>query len=958
MSTASNEPLILFTKLLNAVKNLHYVPKCWKQSYTRLIYKNNNIPYSEDGYRPISLLSVSYKIYSFLINERIMNSIENFSLIPNTQNGFRNSKETLHCLYSFIQIIKKAKETNKDLHVLYIDFCKAFDSVPHWAIQKFLLSFNFGKQFTESIMSVYKNIYSNIFTCYGLTENVEINCGVHQGDVLSPTLFILFLAPLLWKLKNTQTGFPINSEKINNLDFADDITLIGTTKKEIKECFKIVSDFANDFHIDINAKKSAYAWISDSPVKNFSYKGAVIERIGSKGFYKYLGFYINLDLNPSKQMEISSTTYKNCVKMILQKKYLDTKLQIKLINSVAQATIAYRMNFVLFPKSFTDELDKWTCKFLCKSNGINSKSDNYFWFCIRKLQSLTELNKNLYLSAHVNRILNKPDCVSFQFALEKFDPQSKPKQNIYNFNGFPPIQSVANYLKYHIVDVQRNISSQTNNLTEINDFDFSNYRGLRNFQKQINNQGISSWSQFTDDGKTLWNDDKFVFSRFLTQFEVISKGWQQLKQNILLENSFILKLNLQNSENSSPIPIIPGDKVRIVASEFNAVPVWTDGSKRIFENKETAFSACWFSNNNRKNICFYTVGQQTSFNAELQAIEYAIMNVVDSENIIIFTDCKPAIQIINRYLLKKNCQKTNPTVNRIIQLIQLKKSKFNASTTLKQCFSHLFENEKWNTESLQKLQKERIEMMKSEFNNFWQIILLGNQQADKLAQSIPTVNNKSKLSINTNGLPRFLVTNSQTNYTVIESNILQVFKQQSKDTLFQKWIEKCPKRTADMINPLINWNKSIWPLLEPCDNKNKNKYKHKNISNFQQKLCQKLLPTKKFIFEQVQQYEKNGWSKSIPLIKQKKMKLKYKNNLCDICNNMIANTKHCFSECVRVKDQQKNLVDNLLLILNEHKKNAITSFKWWFSSDYRRNSFGPTLQDGKTGILMAVADLI
>ena len=94
------------------------------------------------------------------------------------------------------------------------------------------------------------------------------------------------------------------------------------------------------------------------------------------------------------------------------------------------------------------------------------------------------------------------------------------------------------------------------------------------------------------------------------------------------------------------------------------------------------------------------------------------MNVVDSENIIIFTDCKPAIQIINRYLLKKNCQKTNPTVNRIIQLIQLKKSKFNASTTLKQCFSHLFENEKWNTESLQKLQKERIEIMKSEFNNF------------------------------------------------------------------------------------------------------------------------------------------------------------------------------------------------------------------------------------------------
>ena len=51
MSTSSEQPLLIFTKLLNAIKNLHYVPKCWKQSYTRLIYKNNNMPYSEDGYQ-------------------------------------------------------------------------------------------------------------------------------------------------------------------------------------------------------------------------------------------------------------------------------------------------------------------------------------------------------------------------------------------------------------------------------------------------------------------------------------------------------------------------------------------------------------------------------------------------------------------------------------------------------------------------------------------------------------------------------------------------------------------------------------------------------------------------------------------------------------------------------------------------------------------------------------------
>ena len=131
-------------------------------------------------------------------------------------------------------------------------------------------------------------------------------------------------------------------------------------------------------------------------------------------------------------------------------------------------------------------------------------------------------------------------------------------------------------------------------------------------------------------------------------------------------------------------------------------------------------------------------------------------------------------------------------------------------------------------------------------------------------------------------------------------------------------------------------NKSIWPLLEPYQKENK------NIANFQHKLCQKVLPTKKFVFELVQQYEKNGWSKSIPLIRKNKMKLKYLNNLCPTCG-VAANTKHCFTDCIYAKNQQKILVNTLLLTLNEHRKDSIISFNWWFSTNYRWNSFGPKL---------------
>ena len=96
------------------------------------------------------------------MNIRLLNSIETYSLIPNNQNGFRESKETLHCIYTLINIIQNSKETNKDLHVIYVDFCKAFDSVQYWALAAILKAFNFGDTFVNSLMAVYVVMFSQV----------------------------------------------------------------------------------------------------------------------------------------------------------------------------------------------------------------------------------------------------------------------------------------------------------------------------------------------------------------------------------------------------------------------------------------------------------------------------------------------------------------------------------------------------------------------------------------------------------------------------------------------------------------------------------------------------------------------------------------------------------------------------------------------------------------------------
>lgn len=126
--------------------------------------------------------------------------IDKHSLIPNTQNGFRPTKETTYCINSLIAQINSAQERSEELHAVYIDFAKAFDSVPYWAIEQTMKAMNFGDTFVDNIMELFRQTFTQFKTIYGYTEKVFLLSGVRQGDIISLTLFILGLAPLIHKI--------------------------------------------------------------------------------------------------------------------------------------------------------------------------------------------------------------------------------------------------------------------------------------------------------------------------------------------------------------------------------------------------------------------------------------------------------------------------------------------------------------------------------------------------------------------------------------------------------------------------------------------------------------------------------------------------------------------------------------------------------------------------------------
>ena len=203
----------ILLKLLNACLIKKRTPNSWKNSHIFTIYKKGN-PNNPLNYRPIALLPTTYKIYSMLINNRLSNFMEKNNCFSNMQGGFRKDRPTYAKIWSLKNVIEHSITKNRELHMIYIDIQKAYDSVEYWALELVLEKYGFSKHFRDIIMDICKNLSCNVVLPYDLSEQINITRGVKQGCPLSLTLFIIFLEPLMLLIEDSNKGYEIDNRKI------------------------------------------------------------------------------------------------------------------------------------------------------------------------------------------------------------------------------------------------------------------------------------------------------------------------------------------------------------------------------------------------------------------------------------------------------------------------------------------------------------------------------------------------------------------------------------------------------------------------------------------------------------------------------------------------------------------------------------------------------------------------
>ncbi|CAH2103967.1 unnamed protein product [Euphydryas editha] len=187
--------IVFLTILFNGILRIGYFPALWKVSQIIMIGKPGKPVHELTSYRPISLLPVTSKLFEKVMLRRLMRELQERSIIPDHQFGFRQHHGTVEQIHRVCRTIRDALERKEYCSAAFLDVQQAFDKVWHRGLL-FKIKSLLPHTFFELVKSYLSDRIFQVKEEEHTSQFYPIKAGVPQGSVLGPVLYTVYTSDL------------------------------------------------------------------------------------------------------------------------------------------------------------------------------------------------------------------------------------------------------------------------------------------------------------------------------------------------------------------------------------------------------------------------------------------------------------------------------------------------------------------------------------------------------------------------------------------------------------------------------------------------------------------------------------------------------------------------------------------------------------------------------------------
>ena len=355
--------------LFNQILETGSYPDQWKRGIIKPIFKSG-AKSDPSNYRGITLLNTIGKIFTSVINRRLLDWAESTNMINDSQFGFREGRRTIDAIYTLTSVMHLYKKKHKPLYACFVDFRKAFDSINHDKLWLKLTKAGLSMKLLVLLQDIYRNATSVVRSDSGMSKPFPCEKGVRQGCNLSPLLFSLYIADLESYLSpNGPDGVDLGCEKLRTIQFADDLVILAHSAEDLQSTLDKLAEYCTKWNLQINNKKTKVLIFSAKRASTTQIFTINQEPLSHASSYKYLGILLSTNGSLKPAVLTLANQAKKAIFGLMRKSksmlHPNPSILLHLFDSLVRPTMEYASELWFHSeKDGLDKIERGFCKYI------------------------------------------------------------------------------------------------------------------------------------------------------------------------------------------------------------------------------------------------------------------------------------------------------------------------------------------------------------------------------------------------------------------------------------------------------------------------------------------------------------------------------------------------------------------------------------------------------------------